>query len=110
MKWAFSIEEVNETEFDLVATATVDPEYHIYSTSMPDMGPMPTVFEIEPNEFFELVGTGRDVTPGQKYYDDIFEVEYVQFAGTATYAQRLKKLTDRPFVVVGDISSQACGR
>ena len=108
VKWAFSIEEVNETEFDLVATATVDPEYHIYSTSMPDMGPMPTVFEIEPNEFYELVGTGRDVTPGQNYYDDIFEVEYVQFSGTATYAQRLKKLTDQPFTVVGDISYQAC--
>ena len=108
VKWAFSIENVNETEFDLVATATVDPEYHIYSTSMPDMGPMPTVFEIEPNEFFELVGTGRDVTPGQNYYDDIFEVEYVQFSGTATYAQRLKKLTDQPFTVVGEISYQAC--
>ena len=108
VKWAFSIEEVNETEFDLVATATVDPEYHIYSTSMPELGPMPTVFEIEPNEFFELVGTGRDVTPGHKFYDDIFEVEYVQFAGTATYAQRLKKLTDQPFTVVGDISYQAC--
>ena len=108
VKWAFSIEEVNETEFDLVATATVDPEYHIYSTSMPDMGPMPTVFEIEPSEFFELVGTGRDVTSGQNYYDDIFEVEYVQFSGTATYAQRLKKLTDQPFTVVGDISYQAC--
>ena len=108
VKWAFSIENVNETEFDLVATATVDPEYHIYSTSMPDIGPMPTVFEIEPNEFYELVGTGRDVTPGQNYYDDIFEVEYVQFSGTATYAQRLKKLTDQPFTVVGDISYQAC--
>lgn len=108
VKWAFSIEEVNETEFDLVATATVDPEYHIYSTSMPELGPMPTVFEIEPDEFYELVGTGRDVTPGHKFYDDIFEVEYVQFAGTATYAQRLKKLTDQPFTVVGDISYQAC--
>lgn len=108
VKWAFSIENVNETEFDLVATATVDPEYHIYSTSMPDMGPMPTVFEIEPNEFYELVGTGRDVTPGQNYYDDIFEVEYVQFSGTATYAQRLKKLTDQPFTIIGDISYQAC--
>lgn len=108
VKWAFSIEEVNETEFDLVATATVDPEYHIYSTSMPELGPMPTVFEIEPNEFYELVGTGRDVTPGHKFYDDIFEVEYVQFAGTAAYAQRLKKLTDQPFTVVGDISYQAC--
>ena len=29
VKWSFAIETVSETEFDLVATATVDPEYHI---------------------------------------------------------------------------------
>ena len=45
VKWAFAIEDVNDTEFDVVATATVDPQYHIYSTKMPNLGPLPTVFE-----------------------------------------------------------------
>ena len=108
VKWAFSVQEVNETEIDLVATATVDPQYHIYSTKMPELGPLPTVFEFEPSTDFEVVGEARDAIEGEKYYDDIFEVEYVQFKGTAVYAQRLKKLTDKAFTVMGAISAQVC--
>lgn len=108
VKWAISIENVNELEFDVVATATIEPGYHVYSTTMPDMGPMPTAFEIEPNEFYELVGTAKDVTPGEKYYDDTFEIEYTQFSGSASFAQRLKKLTDQPFIVEGTVVGQAC--
>lgn len=108
VKWAFSIQDVNETEFDVVATATVDPAYHIYSTKMPALGPLPTVFEFEKSNDFEVAGEARDVTEGELFYDDIFEVEYVQFKGTAVYAQRLKKLTDNAFKVIGTISGQAC--
>jgi len=108
VKWAFSIQEVDEKEFDLVATATVDPAFHIYSTKMPGLGPNPIVFEFEPSNEYEVVGEARDVLEGEKFYDDIFEVEYVQFKGTAVYAQRLKKLTDNPFIVNGTISGQAC--
>ena len=108
VEWEFSILDVNETEFDVVAMATVDPEYHIYSTKMPALGPLPTVFEFEKSDDFEVVGEARDVTEGELFYDDIFEVEYVQFKGTAVYAQRLKKLTDNAFKVIGTISGQAC--
>ena len=107
VKWAFSIQEVNETEFDLVATATIDPAYHLYSTKMPD-GPMPTAFEFEPSKDFEVVGEARDLSEGEKYFDDDFGVEYVRFGGTAVFAQRLKKLTDKPFMVIGTIVGQAC--
>ena len=108
VQWTFAIEDLNENEFDLVATATVDPQYHIYSTKMPQMAPLPTVFEFEPSTNFEVVGEARDVIEGEKYYDDIFEVEYIQFKGTAVYAQRLKKLTDKAFTVMGTISAQVC--
>ena len=108
VKWTFAIEDVNETEFDVVATATIDPMYHIYSTKMPDLGPLPTVFSFEPSDKFEVVGEARDVTEGHVIYDDIFEVEYPEFSGTATFAQTLRKLTDEPFDVVGELSYQAC--
>ena len=108
VEWEFSIQDVNETEFDVVAMATVDPAYHIYSTKMPALGPLPTVFEFEKSADFEVVEEARDVTVGELFYDDIFEVEYVQFKGKAIYAQRLKKLTDNAFKVIGTISGQAC--
>ena len=56
VKWSITIEDLNENEFDLVATATIDPQFHIYSTKMPDLAPLPTVFDIQTSEFFEAVG------------------------------------------------------
>ena len=29
VKWAFTIQDLNDNEFDLVATATIDPLFHI---------------------------------------------------------------------------------
>ena len=108
VKWSVSIEDLNENEFDLVATATIDPEYHIYSTKMPDLAPLPTVFEIQTSEFFEAVGEARDLTEVPLFYDDIFEVEYKQFGGTASFAQTFRKLKDGTFPITGEISYQAC--
>ena len=107
VKWAFSVQDVNETEFDLVATATVAPSYHLYSTNMPG-GPMPTAFVFDASTDFEVVGEARDLSEGEKFYDKDFEVEYVRFEGTAAFAQRLKKLTDKAFMVTGSIEGQAC--
>jgi thiol:disulfide interchange protein DsbD len=108
VKWSIAIKDLNETEFDVVATATIDPEYHIYSTTMPDLGPLPTVFDIKTSEFFEAVGEARDLTDVPMYYDDIFEVEYKQFSGTASFAQTFRKLKDGSFPVTGEINYQAC--
>ena len=108
VKWSIVVQDLNETEFDIVATATIDPEYHIYSTKMPDLGPLPTVFDIKTSEFFEAVGEARDLTDVPMFYDDIFEVEYKQFAGTAQFAQTFRKLKDGSFPITGEINYQAC--
>ncbi len=108
VKWTITIEDLNETEFDIVATATIDPEYHIYSTKMPDLAPLPTVIDIKNSEFFEAVGEARDLTDAPMYYDEIFETEYRQFAGTASFARTFRKLKDGSFPVTGEITYQAC--
>ena len=108
VKWSIVVQDLNETEFDIVATATIDPEYHIYSTTMPALGPLPTVFDIKTSEFFEAVGEARDLTDVPMFYDDIFEVEYKQFAGTAQFAQTFRKLKDGSFPITGEINYQAC--
>ena len=108
VKWSFAIQDLNENEFDLVATATIDPQFHIYSTKMPDLAPLPTVFDIQTSEFFEAVGEARDLTDVALYYDDIFETEYKQFAGEAAFAQTFRKLKDGSFPITGEINYQAC--
>ena len=107
VQWSFSINDLNEEEFELVANAAIEPSFHIYSTQMPG-GPMPTEFLFDTTEYYMPVGEGRDLTDVPLYYDDIFEVEYKQFSGEASFAQTFKKLKDGPFTLVGEISYQAC--
>ncbi len=108
VKWSIAIQDLNDNEFDIVATAAIDPEYHIYSTTMPDLAPLPTVFDIKTSEFFEAVGEARDLTDVELYYDDIFETQYKQFSGTASFAQTFRKLKDGGFPITGEITYQAC--
>ena len=108
VKWAFAINDLNDVEFELVATATIEPSYHIYSTKMPDLAPLPTVFNFEGNEYYEPVGEGYDLTEVPLFHDDIFEVDYHQFSGTASFGQKFKKLKDGPFPLTGELDYQAC--
>ena len=108
VKWEFAINDLNDVEFELVATATIEPSYHIYSTKMPDLAPLPTVFNFEGNEYYEPVGEGYDLTEVPLYHDDIFEVDYHQFSGTASFGQKFKKLKDAPFPLTGELDYQAC--
>ena len=108
VQWSFAINDLNEKEFELVATATIEPSYHIYSTSMPELGPLPTQFSFEATDYYEPVGEGYDLTEVPLYHDDIFEVDYRQFSGTASFGQKFKKLKDGSFPVVGELDYQAC--
>ena len=105
--WKFEIKDRDNNEFDLVATAMIDPDYCIYSTTMPELGPSPTYFDIQNSEFFEAVGEARDLTDAPLYYDEIFETEYKQFSGTASFAQTFRKLKKGTFPVRGEITYQA---
>lgn len=106
IRWTFEIKKRGNDEFDIVATATIDPKFYINSTKMPEVGPMPTVFEIDPSVYFEAVGNARDLTEGELYYDDVFDVEYRRFHGKASFAQTFKILQKGSFPVTGRISGQ----
>ena len=108
VQWTFTINDLNDNEFELVATATIEPSYHIYSTKMPDLAPLPTVFSFEATEYYEPVGEGYDLTEVPLFHDDIFETDYYQFSGTASFGQKFKKLKEGPFQIVGELNYQAC--
>ena len=109
VKWSFSINDLEDGEFDLVATATIEKGYHLYSSNMPG-GPIATAFIIEASGDYETVGEGRDLSEaeGELFDDDVFGVQYYRYEGTASFVQRMKRLTDKPFVIVGSMEGQAC--
>ena len=47
VKWQFSLEKVNETQVMVVAEASIDRGWHLYSTDLPAGGPIPTSLNFE---------------------------------------------------------------
>ena len=47
VKWGTSVEKISKTEYELIATATIERDWHLYSQSVPEDGPIPTKFTFQ---------------------------------------------------------------
>ena len=82
--WSTSVKKISETEYDLVSTATIDDNWHLYSQVIPEDGPLPTVFIFEPNNAYKLVGKVKE-SKGITEHDVVFDMVITFFANTATF-------------------------
>src|SRR5690606_41209945 len=60
VRWSTSVEKMSDTEYELVMRASIIPNWHLYTTQIPDGGPIPTSFTFEgAGEDFKLEGDIR---------------------------------------------------
>ena len=108
VSWSYSVEKINDTEYDLIFKAEIKTDWHVYSQFTPDGGPLPTeiTFNNEGTNF-ELVGKAIE-SETHREYSDIFEVDEVFFKEKALIKQRIKLLQEDIHAVQGNIFYQAC--
>lgn len=108
VQWTFKSEKVSKTEYDLIFSATVEDEWHLYSSDLPPGGPMPTVISYESMDDFELLGELGVSPEPEDGYDEDFQMQVKYHSFNATFTQRIKVLTDTPINITGEVSYQAC--
>ncbi len=97
VKWTWRSQAAGSNTYDLVFTAKINPGWTIYSTFMEPGGPVPTTFEFEKGDHYELVGAIQEVGEKKKLFDKYFEQEVIKLFKEVTYTQRVKLLkADRP--------------
>ncbi|HRW74286.1 MAG: cytochrome C biogenesis protein [Lewinellaceae bacterium] len=87
-QWELRVEKVDDTTYDLIADASIDKGWFIYSQFLaPDEGPIPTSFDFE--DGVKYLSKRED---GNKHevYDAIFEMDLVKFSDSATFTSRVK--------------------
>ena len=47
IKWAHELKKLSDADYELVFTATIAPGWHLYSTDIPDGGPVSTTFNVD---------------------------------------------------------------
>ncbi len=109
-KWSYEITNPNAKagdEVELIFNVTIDKDWYLYSTDFdPDLGPVPTTFEFEKNNTYELIDSVRPIN-AKKKYDDLWGGEYTYFVGKAQFRQKVRILKD-DFKISGFYDFQVC--
>ena len=98
---------ISDTEAEIVFTGEVEDGWHIYSTDLPEGGPISATFNVDKIEGAEVVGKLMPRGTEIDKMDPIFQMQVRYFAGTATFVQKIK-IVDENYNVTGYLEYGAC--
>lgn len=98
---------ISDTEAEIVFTGEVKDGWHIYSTDLPEGGPISATFNVDKIEGAEVVGKLMPRGTEIDKMDPIFQMQVRYFAGTATFVQKIK-IVDENYNVTGYLEYGAC--
>jgi len=109
VSWEFFVEDETDSTAVLVANAEIDQGWHLYATDLggEDEGPLPTEFTFEDTEGFALNGKVESDEP-KVSYDPNFEMDLAYFDGSATFRQKVNKVSGEKGRVKGYVSFMVC--
>lgn len=107
VSWSTSIKKISETEYDVVAKATIENNWHLYSQVVPEDGPLPTVFTFEENSAYKSVGKVKE-SKGITEHDPVFDMVITFFSHTATFTKRIALTGSEGTTIKGEVEFMVC--
>ena len=109
VSWKFSLKDKGNGEVEVIASATIDPGWHLYDVKIPPKGPTPTQIKFNTISGAKLVGEFTPVDSKLKSeYDPNFKMEIGYYADKAKFVQLLKVTDKESFALEGHVRAQAC--
>lgn len=105
--WEFSYEKKGDGKYEIVFTATIEKESHIYALEIPDNGPIPTSFTFDSLPGFKLDGKPFEVTEAEEKFDEAFGFKIKTFSNKAEFRQKITALSPS-FRISGVVNFMAC--
>lgn len=106
VQWDIALYATGDQSATIVATAVVEPEWHVYSNDNDPLdGPIPTSFTLST----EGLNTGalQECTP-EVHYDPNFDKDVKSFEGTVSWALEVSWEGDAPRQIDGMLTYMAC--
>ena len=106
IKWSTSVKKISETEYELIATATIDSGWHLYSQNVPEDGPIPTTFTFKSNSNYAKKGNTKE-GEGHTINDPVFNMKIKFFENTSSFKQKIKILNSIK-TINGEVEFMVC--
>jgi len=109
VKWSFDQKPAVTGEIELIFKAAIDPGWHLYSTNLPEGGPIKTTFTFTPDKAnYQVIDGLISKTVSTKEHDKIFNMDLEFFSNEAIFVQKIKVLSNQSFDLKGTIEYQSC--
>lgn len=90
--WSQEKNKISDTEYELIMTAKIADDWHIFSQFTPEGGSLPSEFTYKKvGTDYELIGTTTESETVKKF-EEVFEIEEVFFIKEAVFKQKIKLL------------------
>ncbi|MCY2686853.1 protein-disulfide reductase DsbD family protein [Salinimicrobium sp. TH3] len=110
IEWHAAVEQENDSIYNLVFTASLEPGWHLYSQEEVDIeiAPIATKFTfVEAPGKYELIGT--TIEPDvPAMFDAVFEAEITYFEEEAVFKQKIKVLDPTDLLITAEVYFSVC--
>ncbi len=107
VKFQTELKKISDTEAELVFNATIDAGWHLYSTELPEDGPVSATINFDKMEGVELVGKLTPIGKVIEHFDNMFEMNLRYFENKGTFVQKVKFTSDT-YTLKGYLQYGAC--
>jgi len=107
VKWSTSVEKISDTEYELIVNASIEGDWHLYSQTVPEDGPIPTSFVYEGNANYLKKGNTKE-EKGHTIDDPVFNMLIKYFGEKATFKQRIKLKSTTAFKINAVVEYMVC--
>ena len=99
--------KISDTEAQIVFTGIIDAGWHVYSTGLPEGGPISATFNTDKMEGIELDGKLMPQGKEIEAFDKVFDMKLRYFEEKASFIQKLK-ITAANYFIEGYLEYGSC--
>lgn len=107
VKWTTSVNKISDKESELIAIASIEKEWHLYSQEIPKGGPIPTLFSFTGDKRYLKKGNTKE-DEGHVVDDEVFEMKIKYFDDRAVFKQKIRLKTNEKFTINGTVEYMVC--
>ena len=107
VKWSWKSEQINDTEYNLIFQADIETTWAVYSQFIQEGGPIPTSFNFDPGDHYELIGKAEESGNLKQSFDKVFEMDIAKFYDKGIFTQKVK-VKDKSKAITGYLTFMTC--
>ncbi|WP_228851467.1 protein-disulfide reductase DsbD domain-containing protein [Aegicerativicinus sediminis] len=107
VSWSFNATKTGSNTYEIIATATLEGEWHIYSQFTDHNGPIPTEFVFETPTNLNLLGATIENGELHEKFEEVFDANTKYFETKVDFVQKIK-ITDIQQPITGYVYYMVC--